>query len=84
MISFVFFAQVPFLTEGSDIVGRRNIRQRGHSELSGDYVIEDIEEDGEQYRRLIFLNNPTLVQSRAKLMKGWMFYHFLSISNCCF
>ena len=48
----------------------RTVRHQGTSELSGDYVIEDIESDGSFYRRLIFLSSKTVVQTEAKLLQG--------------
>ena len=62
------FVQVPFLSAGDDI-GSRTVRYRGRSELSGDYVVEDVEGDGGQtFRRLIFLSDPNLVQSEVRLV----------------
>lgn len=58
--------QVPFLSLGQDI-GKRQIKYKGRSEMSGDYVIEDVDVDGDVYRRLIFSSNPNIVQSEAKL-----------------
>ncbi|GFG39691.1 hypothetical protein Cfor_05238 [Coptotermes formosanus] len=59
--------QIPFLSVGSD-VGRREICYRGHSEMSGDFIVEEVEGDGGQLcRRLIFLNNQGVVQSEARL-----------------
>lgn len=60
---------MPFLTIGDDI-NTRSIQHRGSSDLSGDFVVEDIESEGEIFRRLIFLNNKTFVQSEARMMKG--------------
>ena len=43
----------------------------GYSELSGDYVVEDVDGDGGQkFRRLIFLSNKNVVQSEARLISG--------------
>ena len=67
-ISFNFF-QVPFLSVGQDI-GNRQIRYKGKSEMSGDYVIEDVDVSGDMYRRLVFSSNPNIVQSEAKLISG--------------
>lgn len=59
--------QVPFLSIGSDI-GKRTIRHRGESALSGSYVVEDAEgEGGCTFRRLIFLSSQNVVQSEARL-----------------
>ena len=59
--------QVPFLSLGEDEVGDRKERCRGKSELSGEFVVEDIIANGEMFRRLIFFNNKKLIQSEAKL-----------------
>ncbi|KAF8778548.1 eEF1A lysine and N-terminal methyltransferase like protein [Argiope bruennichi] len=60
--------QVPILSLGDD-VGQRDIRCRDKSELSGEYVVEDVLSNKEDlYRRLIFLNSPYIIQSEAKLM----------------
>ncbi|XP_013399663.1 methyltransferase-like protein 13 [Lingula anatina] len=59
--------QVPFLSLG-DGIGHRTIKHRGKSNTSGDYVIEDVESDNKELvRRLVFLSNPSLVQSEARL-----------------
>ena len=59
--------QVPFLSLGEDEVGDRTERCRGKSELSGEFVVEDVVANGEMFRRLIFFNNKKLIQSEAKL-----------------
>ncbi|XP_070531894.1 eEF1A lysine and N-terminal methyltransferase-like [Ptychodera flava] len=60
-------SQVPFLSVGDDI-GQRTIQYRGHSDLSGDFVVEDVEVDNKQlFRRLIFQSNQNVVQSEARL-----------------
>ncbi|XP_030063229.1 eEF1A lysine and N-terminal methyltransferase isoform X2 [Microcaecilia unicolor] len=60
--------QIPFLSAGGDI-GVRKVQQRGCSNLSGEYVIEDVKGEGENYfRRLIFLSNRNVVQSEARLL----------------
>eukprot|EP00095_Tigriopus_kingsejongensis_P006509 maker-scaffold172_size289735-snap-gene-0.15 protein:Tk06509 transcript:maker-scaffold172_size289735-snap-gene-0.15-mRNA-1 annotation:"methyltransferase-like protein 13 isoform x1" len=60
--------QVPFLSLGGDHVGSRQERCRGKSEFSGEFVVEDVEVNGETFRRLIFMNNPNLTQSEAKII----------------
>ena len=56
---------------GESDVGQRTERCRGKSVLSGEYVVEDVTVNGEIYRRLIFFNNPKLIQSEARiLIKG--------------
>ncbi|XP_015918789.2 eEF1A lysine and N-terminal methyltransferase [Parasteatoda tepidariorum] len=63
-----FKSQVPILSLGDD-VGQREIKYKGTSELSGEFVVEDVQSDNnELYRRLVFLSNPYLVQSEAKLI----------------
>ncbi|XP_031837673.1 eEF1A lysine and N-terminal methyltransferase homolog [Nomia melanderi] len=57
---------IPFLSLGSD-VGQRVICYEGKSELSGSFVVEEIERDGYEFRRLVFLNNPYVIQSEARL-----------------
>ncbi|KAK3088532.1 hypothetical protein FSP39_020234 [Pinctada imbricata] len=60
--------QVPFLSLGDDI-GYRKILYQGHSDLSGDYVVEDVEiEEGNFFRRLIFMANRNIIQSEARLI----------------
>ncbi|XP_075689411.1 eEF1A lysine and N-terminal methyltransferase isoform X2 [Rhinoderma darwinii] len=60
--------QIPFLSAGGDI-GIRTVQYRGRSELSGEYVVEDVRGDGTSYfRRLIFLSNQNVVQSEARLL----------------
>lgn len=63
---------IPFLSLGED-VGVRTVLHRGNSKFSGDYVVEDVTtEQGETFRRLIFLNNQFVIQSEAlvKRKKG--------------
>ena len=67
--------QVPFLSVGGEL-GWREVISRGVSELSGDYCVEDVRgEDGQLYRRLVFLSNAGLVQSEGRLvsLKGGQF-----------
>ena len=59
--------QVPFLSAGAEAVGKREERCRGHSVLSGDYVVEDVTAGNTSLRRLIFLSRPHLTQSEAIL-----------------
>lgn len=64
-----FCEQVPFLSVGDDIK-QRQIQHRGHSEFSGDFVVEDVVMGGQLNRRLVFLSNMNAVQSAAMLNKG--------------
>ncbi|KAL0107161.1 hypothetical protein PUN28_015585 [Cardiocondyla obscurior] len=60
---------IPFLSLGSD-VGIRNICYEGKSDISGPFVIEEVEKNGHEYRRLLFLNNPYVLQSEARLKEA--------------
>ncbi|XP_007550641.1 eEF1A lysine and N-terminal methyltransferase [Poecilia formosa] len=60
--------QVPFLSVGGDLGWREEV-SRGVSQLSGEYCVENVRgEDGELYRRLVFLSNISLVQSESRLI----------------
>ncbi|XP_041791775.1 eEF1A lysine and N-terminal methyltransferase isoform X1 [Chelmon rostratus] len=62
--------QVPFLSVGGDLGWREEV-SRGVSELSGEYCVENVRgEDGELYRRLVFLSNTALVQSESRLVSS--------------
>lgn len=44
---------------------------KGTSEISGDYIVEEItSEDGKILRRIIFMNNPRVIQSEALITTG--------------
>ncbi|MEQ2180331.1 eEF1A lysine and N-terminal methyltransferase [Goodea atripinnis] len=59
--------QVPFLSVGGGLGWREEV-SRGVSQLSGEYCVENVRgEDGELYRRLVFLSNISLVQSESRL-----------------
>jgi len=60
---------VAIMSVGSDdkSVGSRTERCRGKSELSGEFVVEDVNVNGDWFRRLVFMHNTNLVQSEAKL-----------------
>ncbi|XP_040895833.1 eEF1A lysine and N-terminal methyltransferase [Toxotes jaculatrix] len=62
--------QVPFLSVGGDLGWREEV-SRGVSELSGEYCVENVKgEDGQLYRRLVFLSNAALVQSESRLVSS--------------
>lgn len=62
--------QVPFLTVGGNLGWREEV-SRGVSELSGEYCVENVKgEDGELYRRLIFLSNANIIQSECHLISS--------------
>lgn len=59
--------EIPFLSLGSD-VGKRLVCCEGTSEVSGAYVVEEIEDENSViYRRLLFLNNQFTIQSEARI-----------------
>lgn len=60
---------IPYLSLGAD-VGQRTICFEGNSDISGSFVIEDVEIDGHTHRRLVFLSNEFLTQSEARLKSG--------------
>ena len=60
---------IPFLSLGTDI-GIRKTCIEGESRLTGPFIVEEIERDGNEFRRLIFLNNSYVVQSEARLKEG--------------
>lgn len=65
--------QIPFLSLGSD-VGKREIIYKGKSQLSGDYIVEEInDQSGKTLRRLIFLSNQFVIQSEALIKTGTFF-----------
>jgi hypothetical protein len=55
-------------------VNQRKEIYRGVSDSTGEFVIEEVEEeeDGKTVvlRRLIFISNPNVIQSEARLKKG--------------
>ncbi|KAL6440843.1 hypothetical protein ACFW04_003339 [Cataglyphis niger] len=60
---------IPFLSLGSD-VGARTICYEGKSDISGPFVVEEVAKDGHEFRRLVFLNNPYVIQSEARLKEA--------------
>eukprot|EP00002_Diphylleia_rotans_P039998 TRINITY_DN9399_c0_g1_i1.p1 TRINITY_DN9399_c0_g1~~TRINITY_DN9399_c0_g1_i1.p1 ORF type:complete len:717 (+),score=158.84 TRINITY_DN9399_c0_g1_i1:58-2208(+) len=58
--------QIPFLTAAEGI-GKREVVRKGNSSLSGAYRVEDVQEDGETLRRLIFDASPNVVQTEARI-----------------
>jgi hypothetical protein len=77
-------SQIPFLSLGSNI-GKRNICYEGKSEISGPFVVEEIEKKNYLYRRLIFLNNQFVIQSEVRLKQGINIkcvHNFIVLSIC--
>ncbi|CAI5717999.1 unnamed protein product [Hyaloperonospora brassicae] len=58
--------KIPYLTVEEGL-GARNIVHRSTSSLSGAFFVEDVKEDGELLRRLVFLSNTNVIQSEVKL-----------------
>jgi hypothetical protein len=54
---------IPFMA--LDGLGKRHVLAEGQSELSGKFIVEQVEVDGQQLRRLYFLNNPFLIQTEV-------------------
>lgn len=55
---------------GSD-VGKREVIFKGKSNLSGDYIVEEVtSQDNKILRRLIFLSNQFAIQSEALIKTG--------------
>lgn len=62
--------QIPYLSLGSE-VGNRETIFKGRSDLSGDYIVEEITgQDGKIFRRLVFLSNQFVIQSEALVKVG--------------
>ncbi len=66
--------KVPFLSVGADSVGARTERCRGRSQLSGDYVVEDVQ-IGEQFFRqegdILFMIKSLLVNTKVNSQRCW-------------
>lgn len=61
---------MPFLSVGGNLGWREEV-SRGVSELSGEYLVENVRGgDGKLYRRLIFLSNTAIVQSESLLVSS--------------
>ncbi|XP_073827007.1 eEF1A lysine and N-terminal methyltransferase homolog isoform X2 [Musca autumnalis] len=61
--------QIPFLSIGADM-GTRTTLYKGTSDISGDFLVEEVKgSDDKTFRRLIFMNNQAVVQSEALIKK---------------
>lgn len=58
--------KITFLSIGEDI-GTRKLVYQGTSGFSGDFFVEDVTINNEDFRRLVFLTNRNIIQSEAKL-----------------
>lgn len=57
--------QIPYLSLGSE-VGNRETIYKGRSDMSGDFIVEEVTgQDKKIFRRLVFLNNQFVIQSEA-------------------
>lgn len=57
--------QIPYLSLGSE-VGNRETIYKGRSDMSGDFIVEEITgQDKKIFRRLVFLSNQFVIQSEA-------------------
>jgi spermidine synthase len=62
-------SKIPFLSLGSDVGSRQEV-YKGTSNISGDFVVEDVTiEDDQVFRRLIFMSNQNVIQSEARLKR---------------
>ncbi|KAG6973772.1 hypothetical protein JG688_00003372 [Phytophthora aleatoria] len=59
--------KIPYLTVEEGL-GARNIVHQGTSPLSGAFFVEEVQEDGETLRRLVFLSNTNVIQSEVKML----------------
>ncbi|KAI9990172.1 hypothetical protein PInf_020598 [Phytophthora infestans] len=59
--------KIPYLTVEEGL-GARNIVHQGTSPLSGAYFVEEVQEDSETFRRLVFLSNTNVIQSEVKML----------------
>lgn len=57
--------EIPFMA--MDGIGKRNIIAEGESSMSGKYLVEQLEVEGQKVRRLYFLDNPFVIQSEVVL-----------------
>lgn len=57
--------QIPYLSLGSE-VGNRETIYKGRSDMSGDFIVEEVTgQDKKIFRRLVFLSNQFVIQSEA-------------------
>lgn len=59
--------KIPYLTVEEGL-GLRNIVHQCTSPLSGAFFVEEIQEDDETLRRLVFLSNTNVIQSEVKML----------------
>lgn len=60
---------IPFLSLGADVEVRTTCYE-GKSDISGPFIVEEVKKDDGQFRRLVFLNNPYVIQSEARLKES--------------
>uniref|UniRef100_A0A7S3E8D1 Methyltransferase domain-containing protein n=1 Tax=Rhodosorus marinus TaxID=101924 RepID=A0A7S3E8D1_9RHOD len=59
--------RIPIMSLGSSLGSRKEVHQGLLLGDMGEFLIEEVEVAESQYRRLIFLNNPSVIQSEARL-----------------
>ncbi|OQR78729.1 methyltransferase protein 13-like [Tropilaelaps mercedesae] len=70
-------AQIPFLSVG-EAAGTRKMMEKGHSAISGDFIVEDVTIDDKIYRRLLFLDRPSVIQTEMRVHKKTVDHSHLS------
>ncbi|XP_022691497.1 methyltransferase-like protein 13 isoform X1 [Varroa jacobsoni] len=68
---------IPFLSAGK-AANNRTLIEKNYSPISGDFVIEDVKVGNEIYRRLIFLDRPSVIQTEMRVYKTRVDYTYLS------
>ena len=70
---------MPFLAVGDDDLGSRNVVFTGRSDLSGEFVVEEVDMEDEDeggvlrvtvHRRLVFASNKMAIMSEARLVEA--------------
>ena len=62
-------SRIPFMSLGNP-AGTRIIVEKGHSDLSGEFVVEDVKVGDETYRRLVFCGRQSVIQTEMRLLPG--------------
>ncbi|XP_003739601.1 eEF1A lysine and N-terminal methyltransferase [Galendromus occidentalis] len=61
--------RIPFMSLG-DSAGTRNVLEKGHSDLSGTFVVEDVRVYHETFRRLVFCGRQSVIQTEMRITAG--------------
>ncbi|KAJ8901523.1 hypothetical protein NDN08_007367 [Rhodosorus marinus] len=59
--------RIPIMSLGSSLGSRKEVYRGDLLGGMGEFLVEEVEVDESQYRRLVFLNNPSVIQSEARL-----------------